>query len=137
MVSTKVNKGSTHTFSIYAETGWKIHSVTFNNKDVTNELDSKNSFTTPVINENSTLIVVYEQESSAVNAIRDSNVKVIATSEGIKVTGVNADDIIRIYTVDGALQQFIRADGSYVDIPLCKDNVYIVRVGTKTMKLRI
>ncbi len=137
MVSTKVNKGSTHTFTIYAETGWKIHSVTFNDKDVTNELDSKNSFTTPVVNENSTLIIVYEQENSAVNAIEYSNLKVLATSEGIRVSGVNADDVIRVYNIDGVLKQSVRAESSQVEIPLHKDRVYVVKVGTKSMKLRL
>lgn len=137
MLSTKVKKGTTHTFTIYAETGWKIHSVTFNDKDVTNELDSKNSFTTPVINENSTLVIVYEQENSAVNAIEYSNLKVMATSEGIRVTGVNADDVIRVYNIDGVLKQSVRAESSQVEIPLHKNHVYVVKVGTKSLKLRL
>lgn len=137
MISTNVNKGSKHTFKIYAETGWKIHSVTFNNDDVTNELDTDDSFTTPAMNENATLIVVYEQESSAVNNIQNSNVKVLATSEGIKVTGIDADEVIQVYNIDGVLQQSVRAGGSVVEIPLIKSNVYIVKIGTKTVKLRL
>ncbi len=136
MVSTKVNKGSTHTFTIYAETGWKIHSVTFNNTDVTNKLNSDNTYTTPEITENSTLTVVYEQENSAINAIQNSNVKVLATPDGIRVTGVNSDDVIRVYNIDGTLKKSVCADGSQVEIPLHKDNVYVVKVGEKTMKLR-
>lgn len=137
MVSTKVNKGSKHTFKFYAENGWKIHSVTFNDNDVTNELDSNNSFTTPAINENATLIVVYEQESTAVNKIQNSNVKVLATSEGIKVTGIDADNVIQVYSIEGVLQKSVRAEGSIVEIPLLKNNVYIVKIGTKTIKLRL
>lgn len=137
MVSTKVNKGSKHTFKIYAETGWKIHSVTFNNDDVTNELDTDDSFTTPAMNENAMLIVVYEQESSAVNNIQNSNVKVLATSEGIKVTGIDADEVIQVYTIDGILQQSVRAESSVVEIPLIKSNAYIVKIGTKTVKMRL
>lgn len=137
MISTNVNKGSKHTFKIYAETGWKIHSVTFNNDDVTNELDTDDSFTTPAMNENATLIVVYEQESSAVNNIQNSNVKVLATSEGIKVTGIDADEVIQVYNIDGVLQQSVRAGGSVVEIPLIKSNVYIVKIGTKTVKMRL
>lgn len=137
MVSTKVNKGSKHTFKIYAETGWKIHSVTFNNDDVTNELDTDDSFTTPAMNENAMLIVVYEQESSAVNNIQNSNVKVLATSEGIKVTGIDADEVIQVYTIDGILQQSVRAESSVVEITLIKSNAYIVKIGTKTVKMRL
>ena len=137
MVSTKVNKGSSCTFTIYVESGWKIHSVTFNGTDVTNELDANNSFITPVINENSTLIVVYEQEGSAINVIQNSNVKVLATSDGIKVVGANPDEIISVYSIDGACQQSIRAKSSIVEIPLNKSNIYVVKVGTKIVKLRL
>ena len=137
MIGTKVNKGSKHTFKIYAETGWKVHSITFNNADVTNELDADDSFTTPAINENATLIVVYEQESSAVNNIQNSNVKVLATSYGVKVIGVSADEEISVYTIDGALQQSVHADNSVVEIPLQKNCVYIIKVGAKAIKLRL
>ena len=137
MVSTKVNKGSTHTFTIYVETGWKIHSVTFNNTDVTNKLSSGNTYTTPEITENSTLTVVYEQENSAVNAIQNSNVKILATSDGIRVTGVNSDDVIRVYTIDGTLKKSVRAEGSQIEITLHKNNIYVVKVGIKTVKLRL
>ena len=137
MVSTKVDKGSKYTFTIHTETGWKIHSVTFNDNDVTNELDANNSFITPVINENSTLIVVYEQEGSAINVIQNSNVKVLATSDGIKVVGANPDEIISVYSIDGACQQSIRAKSSIVEIPLNKSNIYVVKVGTKIVKLRL
>lgn len=137
MVSTKVNKGSTHTFTIYVETGWKIHSVTFNNTDVTNKLSSGNTYTTPEITENSTLTVVYEQENSAVNAIQNSNVKILATAEGIRVTGVNSDDVIRVYTIDGTLKKSVRAEGSQIEITLHKNNIYVVKVGAKTVKLRL
>ena len=136
MISTKVNMGSSFKFIIYVESGWKIHSVTFNDKDVTNELDSGNSFTTPAINDNSTLSVVYEQESSAVNAPQASPIKILTTSSGIKVTGVTIGDIILVCNIDGVLQQAVRAEGSQVEIPLHQDNVYLIKVGTKTMKLR-
>ena len=137
MVSTKVNKGSTHTFTFYVETGWKIHSVTFNNTDVTNKLSSGNTYTTPEITENSTLTVVYEQENSAVNAIQNSNVKILTTSDGIRVTGVNSDDVIRVYTIDGTLKKSVRAEGSQIEITLHKNNIYVVKVGAKTVKLRL
>ncbi len=137
MVSTKVEKGSSYTFTIHAESGWKIHSVTFNDNDVTNKLDSNNSFTTPEIDESSTLSVVYEQEGSSVNMPQASEVKIQVTSYGIRVTGVHMDDVINVYAIDGILLESVRAQASQVDIPLHKDKVYVVKVGTKTMKLRL
>lgn len=135
MVSTKVNKGSSYTFTIYTENGWKIHSVTFNNADVTSSLNSDNIITTPEITENSTLAIVYEQDGSGVNALKVPQVKVFATSNGIIVTGCNSDDIIQAYTVDGVLQKTVRANGQQAEIQLPREQVYIIKVGSKTMKM--
>lgn len=137
MVSTKVNKSSSYTFTIYPENGWKIHSVTFNNADVTSSLNSNNTFTTPEINENSTLAIVLEQDVSVVNAPKTTQVQVLATSDGIRVIGGNADDIIQAYTIDGVLQKSVRSNGQQVDIQLPKEQVYIIKVGLKTLKLRL
>ena len=63
--------------------------------------------------------------------------KVLATSDGIKVVGANPDEIISVYSIDGACQQSIRAKSSIVEIPLNKSNIYVVKVGTKIVKLRL
>ena len=44
-------------------------------------------------------------------------------------------DMIRVYTTDGKLQQSLMVDSSSVDVPLAKDNIYIIQVGAKTVKL--
>lgn len=135
-VGVQVSKGSVYTFTIAPSNGWKIHSVTFNNSDVTSLLKNNNAFTTPAIISNSTLSVVYEQgDDSAVKLLSMSNVKIQATSLGVRVIDANIDDIIRVYTVDGILLNSVKVDGKIVDIPLYNDNVYVIKVGTKTVKL--
>ena len=135
-VSTQVSKGSVYTFTISASSGWKIHSVSFNNSDVTNQLSSDNTFTTPQITSNSTLSIVYEKDASnAVSSTRKSSARIQATSFGIRVTDADNDEIIHVYSTDGILQKSVRVTGEITDIPLTKNNVYIIKVGTKTMKL--
>lgn len=134
-VKVQVSKGSVYTFIIAPDNGWNVHSVTFNNMDVTSQLSSDGSFTTPTIDSNSTLSVVYEQVSSAVNAIKSSEVKVQATSDGIRVVDANMGDTIRIYTYDGLQQHSVKVDEQIIDVPLTKHDVYIVKVGDKTVKL--
>ena len=134
-VKVQVSKGRVYTFTMAPSNGWKVHSVTFNNSDVTNQLTSDGNFTTPAITGNSTLSVVYEQGSSSVNSARSSNVKIMATSEGIKVVDANMGDMVRVYTTDGLLQHSIKVDSHAIDIPLTKRDVYIVKVGGKTVKL--
>ena len=93
-----------------------------------------NYYSTQRINKKVTIV---DEGSSAINAIQNSKVKVLSTSDGIRVKGINSDDVIRVYTSDGTLQRSVRANGSQVDIPLHKDNMYVVKVGTKTVKLRL
>ena len=137
MISTKVSKGGTYTFTILAESGWKIHSVTFNETDVTGDLNPDNTYTTPKITENSTLTIIYEQDGSTVDAVKSSKVNIHATNRGICVNGVDVDDTIQVFTLDGILQQSVRATESQVEIPLQKDQVYVVKAGGKTVKLRL
>ena len=66
----------------------------------------------------------------------NSNVKIQSTSHGVRVIDVNIGDIIRIYTTDGVLHHYERADSQTIDIPLTKNDVYIIKVGGKTAKIR-
>ncbi|MBR6286215.1 MAG: hypothetical protein IKR18_04395, partial [Bacteroidaceae bacterium] len=134
-VKVQVSKGSVYTFTMTPNNGWKVHSVAFNNSDVTSQLSENGSFITPAITNNSILSVVYEQAIDAINATRTSNVKILATSEGIKVVDADMDDIIHIYTTDGLLQHSEAVHSQTIDIPLTKRGVYIVKVGEKTVKL--
>lgn len=135
-ISMQVARGRTYTFTIAPNYGWKIHSVMFNNTDVTSQLRNDYKYTTPAINTNSWLSVVYEKtDEDAVTSIADSNVKIQGTSFGARVLDAELGDMIRVYTTDGKLQHSLMVDGSSVDVPLAKDNIYIIQVGTKTVKL--
>lgn len=134
-VKIQVSKGSVYTFIMAPNDGWKIHSVTFNNEDVTSQLSSDGSFTTPAITNNSILSVVYEIGSSAVRETKESEVKVQATTDGIRVVNAKMGDVIRVYKLDGLLQHSIKVDRRVIDIPLTKHDVYIVKVCGNTVKL--
>jgi hypothetical protein len=81
------------------------------------------------------LYVVYEQGNSSVNTAKASDVKVQVTSDGIKIVDATIGEIISVYTTGGLLQHSVKAYSQVVDIPLTNHEVYIVKVGTKTMKL--
>lgn len=135
-ISTQVQKGSKYTFFVTPSQGWKIHSVTFNDEDITNQLDDNGKIITPSIIENSTLFVVYELDDiDEVRAINESEVAIQGTSNGARVTGANKGEMISIYTTDGCLLHSLKVEKQVVDIPLHKENIYIIKVGTKTMKL--
>lgn len=134
-ISMQVSRGKSYTFTIVANYGWKIHSVMFNNSDVTNKLNG-NKYTTPAITGDSWLSVVYERiDEDAISYVPESNVKILGTPTGARVIGAEIGDIIRVYTTDGKLQHTVEADNNIIDIPLTKDEIYIIQVGTKTVKL--
>ena len=39
--------------------------------------------------------------------------------------------------IDGTLKKSVRAEGSQIEITLHKNNIYVVKVGIKTVKLRL
>lgn len=137
-VSMHVAKGSIFTFKIEANSGWKIHTVTFNDEDVTSQMNENNQFTTPAITDNSTLIVVYEQvNENGVRSAELSPVIVQGKSFGVRVIGAVAGEMIQVYTADGVLLKSVTAEGQQTDFQLSKGSVYIVKVGTKNVKLSL
>lgn len=137
-VSIPVVNGNTYTFTIKAQTDWRIHSVTFNDEDVTGQLNDNGEYTTPAIVENSKLNVVYEKiGDDAINSAPASSIKIQGTSSGVRVIGAEAGDVIQVYSIDGVLQKSAMSEGTTTEIPLSKDKVYIVKVGAKTLKLSL
>jgi len=136
-VGVEVPHGNTQTCTITANDGWRIHSVSFNDEDVTSQLNDKMEFITPAITENSTLCVVYEEDvPSAMPSLRNSTMKIKGTSYGARVTDASLGDIIQIYSKDGILQNSVNVNSEIMDIPLAKGEVYIIKVGDKTLKLK-
>lgn len=135
-ISTQVSKGSAFTFVITPCDGWKIHSVSFNEKDVTSQLTSSNVYKTPSITSNSTLSIVYElDDTDGVRPIAESSIHILRSSAGVKLFGVNMKDIIQIYTIDGIHIKTIKSNGNIEDIPLLRNNLYIIKVGERTFKI--
>ena len=125
------------TLKIEAETGWHVHSVTFNDGDVTAELSSEGEYTTPAIGTDSRLNIVYAQGSSSVNSVSDSKIKVWASGNNIIVDNAILDETINVYTLDGMKITSVNANSNRVEIPLTTGVVYIVKVADKVLKVAL
>ena len=73
--------------------------------------------------------------SSGINEMDNSQVKVQKTPYGIRIIDANVGDIISLYTFDGLMLYSARIDSKDVDIPLKKQDIYIIKVGGKMIKL--
>lgn len=133
-VSTMTEIGLERTFVFSVEQGWKIHSVTFNGRDVTNKIKD-NTYTTPEITEASTLVVAYEDDGSSASPRRSSEVRITGSNGVLHVAGMESGDVISIYDEDGKLVAQETATSSIMEIPLSQDKLFIVNVDDLTVKI--
>ena len=136
-VKLKVSKWDEYKVIFEPAEGWKIHSVTFNGTDVTNELSSDNSYRTPEITENSELIVAYVSSTNAIDGIRSEqpSPKVVGSSGCIVISEAEEGQTVYAYTTAGVLVDTAVTHNGTTTIRVQENEVYIVKVGNKTFKV--
>jgi len=149
-ISQLVELGMQYTYILRPAVGWKVNSVTFNNVDVTAELNEKNMYTTPTITQPANaLFVVFEQDTTEpynpddeiITGVRQqkapSNVKILGMQGGIRVEGTTAGDQLQIFAADGRqlLTQKLHATQTNIELPA--NALYIIKVAGKTLKVRL
>ena len=133
-----VKAGDIFTFQIEPEGGWTIHSVTYNDEDITSELDSENKFTTPAILESAVLNISYEQTiPTDAKWSNTENLKVRCNSSRVVVSGISEGLPILVYNTDGQLVGSASSTlgATMVETTLNNGDVAIVKVGDKAVKL--
>lgn len=136
----QVEVGKQYTYYLEPAPGWTLHSVTFNNQDVTSEVTGNNMYTTPMISSlYSTLFVTFEEnvitEVSQERAA--SAVKVLGMQGGIRVNNAKVGDVVMVYSADGRLLKSYKMSSAQADIVLGGKTLYIVKVADKTVKVRL
>lgn len=127
------------TLQFVAEEGWHVYSVILDEEDVTLELSADGTYTTPAINADTRLTVVYA-EGEAPNAIAETRANqpaVMVKTDGISLNGLSAGDRLTVYTLDGHQVYNGEARGFQADIPLAAGKVYIVRMNDKALKVSL
>ncbi len=72
---------------------------------------------------------------SSVNSLDNASIKIQKMPFGIRVLNAKSGDFIRIYSADGVLQRSVKVEGEITDIRLSNGAVYVIKVGTRTMKI--
>lgn len=135
-VKLKAGKWNSYQFVFAPAEGWVIHSVSFNGKDVTDEIAADNSYWTPEITENSELVVVYASSESGIEEVESSSpAKIFGYSGNITVNNAKIGDVISVYTTAGVLVNSTVANSDTTTIRVQENEVYIVKVGKKTFKI--
>ena len=124
------------TLQFVAEEGWHVYSVMLDEENVTAELSADGTYTTPAINADSRLTVVYAEGSTGLTRIyTDSQPEVKVTDGGLTVSGLSEGDRVEVYTLDGHRVYTSKATGSHAEIPVAPNKVYIVRINDQTLKV--
>lgn len=129
--------GKQYTYFLQPAEGWKLHSATFNG----NELTAENNFViTPAVSAaRNQLIVTYEKmtETEIKAAIGTKQPKVLGTMNGIRIINATAGDVVTVYAADGRQLRKQRLNAAQTDMTLDGGALYIVKVGSKVVKVRL
>ena len=85
---------------------------------------------------NNVSIIDGQNVNNVISNSKRSNIKILSTSEGVRVVDANIGDDICVYNIIGILQQSVKVNANIIDIPLKKGNCYIFKVGTETKIIR-
>ena len=114
-----------------ANDGWQINTVSFNEDDITSQLDDEGNYTTPALTEDATLTVVFEKIPTGVEPLALTNdIKVYAKDGFVEIVGTDADSVVNIYDTMG-ISKYIGKDNR---IYLEDNGIYILTVEGRTFK---
>lgn len=138
-IEQEVLNGETLTLRFVPDDGYQVHSVTYNDTDVTALLDSDNSFTTPAIKNDATVVVVFEKTPDGIAALEyPSHVRVHVGNQKISVSGAGSGEVLRLYNDEGLLLGTFQADAQgNASISVSRKGLYIVSSIGKNFKLRM
>ena len=89
--------------SFKANEGWEINNVTFNEEDVTAELDEDGNYTTPVLTADAILVVVFEKIDTSIEPISEKNdINVYAYNGEVRIVGAEPQSEVSIYNLNSA-----------------------------------
>lgn len=131
-------KGKEYTFVLEPMEDWIIHSVTFNGKDVTNNIIN-NIYNTPGITEDSELIIIFEEDPNAIGIkdTKENNIRVRAYQNVLEFVNSGAEEEAHIYTLNGMLVKVETINTGTTRIPMESHQTYIIRTASSSYKVSL
>ncbi len=129
--------GSRCTLQITPETGYVVHSVTFNGEDITESLQADGTLLTPAINGDAVLSVAFEEGSTGITEARASALRVLPGNGFVTVLGLPLGAPVSAYTPDGVLVTKRIASSATEQIALPTGKVYIIHAEGRSVKVSL
>lgn len=137
VVKVDIPNGEHYTLTIVPDEAWTVHSVTFNDEDVT-DLLVDHMYTTPTITTDCTLVVAFEQPLNSINTIETSRARITSERNGnIMLNNLFTGESVTIYDASGKIVCKKTADADHLCIHIGRHGAYIVKTDTKTIKIRL
>ncbi len=145
MFQVTVRPGDDYQCIITPPYGWKIHTLTLNDKDVTSDLKADMTSGTEInyyslvirnLSEDIFLNAAFEEITSNINQTRTNKLKVYSTGSGLRIIGTEYNAHITIYNTEGKKLHSTIAQSSDIRIPL-ERGIYIIKTGERTIKICI
>lgn len=136
-MSSQVERGSIHTFTIKTNEGWSVNAISINGEDYTDKIDSNGTITTPAITEDINIIISYYDENSGIEPNEINKVRILGQDNGIRILNAGEGKILNVYTLEGYLVKSITVGSDDVTLPLNNNNTYIVTLDKLAVKIRL
>ena len=125
------------TLKLEPDNGWHLYSVKLNDDNVTAEVWQDGTYTTPAINTNSKLTVVYAQGASSAPLINANNIDLSSNDNELIVSGTKGGERIAVYTLDGKTIASVTGQKEKTELSLPDSGTYIVKVNEYVYKVAL
>ena len=125
------------TLKLEPDNGWQVSSLTLNGENVKAEMTEDGTYTTPAINSNSTLYVVYSQGATSAAALHTDDYQLSAFGNTLTISGTEGGEQISVYSIEGKNVTSLTAKKGTTEIVVNKNQTYIVKVKDQVYKIRM
>jgi len=117
------------------ESGWDIHSVTYNGEDVTNSIANDTFVTEPLHGDNNLNMVLVSNDPAEIKRVKpeSNHVTISVSNNAVTINGLDPGDTINIYDLKGRIVY----SGFDRCVKLKTGNSYILATPSKTFKISI
>ncbi|MBR7054458.1 MAG: hypothetical protein IKI26_06830 [Prevotella sp.] len=123
--------------TVKPEEGWKVSSIVMNGNEVTSLLNEDNQFVTPVITSDASIIIVYEEVSSAVRATSASRADIKVVDDGVLISNAEPGSRCVVCLSDGRMVFDSTIDKGKQKISLQQGQVYVLAIDGRTLKFAL
>jgi hypothetical protein len=132
-----VQYGSTFQFKVVPQEGYVVHSVAFDDVDMTADALANGSIVTPAITGKAVLSVTFEADRSGIEDMHAPQLRVLPTGQGVKVLGLTRGGTIAVHGADGTLVTQVQVKSETEQIALPAGQVYVVSAEGRSVKVRL